>query len=198
MRRTPLRALIAIGAVLALGLVSARSAAAISFKSPTGNIRCVVDSVSARCVTVEPRQAALVGREGPAKRVAFRRLGPLPTSRVLGYGQAITEADFLCRSRRVGISCVNRITEKGYRIAREGVVLFPRQGPGPSPAPSPAPAPPPSPAPVRRCDPNYSGACVPPYPPDVDCADIGTTVYVIRDDPHGLDGDGDGVACESE
>ena len=23
-----------------------------------------------------------------------------------------------------------------------------------------------------KCDPNYSGGCVPPYPPDLDCADI--------------------------
>jgi hypothetical protein len=46
------------------------------------------------------------------------------------------------------------------------------------------------------CDPNYSGACVPPYPPDVDCADVGTSVTVTGSDPHGLDGDNDGVGCE--
>lgn len=47
------------------------------------------------------------------------------------------------------------------------------------------------------CDPDYSGACVPPYPPDVDCADIGTTIHAVGSDPHRLDGDRDGVACES-
>jgi len=46
------------------------------------------------------------------------------------------------------------------------------------------------------CDDNYSGACVPPYPPDVNCGDIGTSVRVVGSDPHGLDGDGDGVGCE--
>jgi hypothetical protein len=45
------------------------------------------------------------------------------------------------------------------------------------------------------CDPNYTG-CVPPYPPDVDCAEVGETVTVIGSDPHGLDADGDLVACE--
>lgn len=51
------------------------------------------------------------------------------------------------------------------------------------------------------CDPNYAGGCVPPYPPDVDCADlrardIPTPVRVVGADPHHLDGDGDGLGCE--
>ena len=45
------------------------------------------------------------------------------------------------------------------------------------------------------CDPNYSG-CVPAYPPDVDCAEVGGSVSVYGSDPHGLDADGDGVGCE--
>lgn len=52
------------------------------------------------------------------------------------------------------------------------------------------------------CDPNYAGGCVPPYPPDVDCADlrargIPTPVRIVGADPHHLDGDGDGLGCES-
>jgi endonuclease YncB( thermonuclease family) len=52
-----------------------------------------------------------------------------------------------------------------------------------------------------RCDFGYTGGCVPPYPPDVDCADIKalgiqTPVRVVGPDPHGLDGDGDGLGCE--
>ena len=47
-----------------------------------------------------------------------------------------------------------------------------------------------------RCDPNYTGACVPPYPPDVDCSDLGgATVTVVGSDPHHLDGNGDGLGC---
>jgi micrococcal nuclease len=57
------------------------------------------------------------------------------------------------------------------------------------------------PVPVAgRCDPNYSGGCVPPYPPDVDCDDVRALgiapVRVIGGDPHRLDGDGDGLGCE--
>jgi len=51
-----------------------------------------------------------------------------------------------------------------------------------------------------RCDPNYAGGCVPPYPPDLDCADIRALgiapVRVVGDDPHRLDGDHDGWGCE--
>jgi hypothetical protein len=37
---------------------------------------------------------------------------------------------------------------------------------------------------------------VPAYPPDVDCAGINGPVSVTGPDPHRLDADGDGVACE--
>jgi hypothetical protein len=49
--------------------------------------------------------------------------------------------------------------------------------------------------PASSCDPNYAGACVPMYPPDVDCPDVGAPVRVVGKDPHRLDGDGDGMAC---
>jgi micrococcal nuclease len=47
------------------------------------------------------------------------------------------------------------------------------------------------------CDPNYTGACIPRYPPDIDCDDAGATNFSsVGSDPHGFDGDSDGVACE--
>ena len=50
-----------------------------------------------------------------------------------------------------------------------------------------------------QCDPNYEGGCVPPYPPDVDCDDLEALgipqVTVTGSDPHDLDPDGDGIAC---
>lgn len=57
------------------------------------------------------------------------------------------------------------------------------------------------PPPNGKCDPNYAGACVPPYPPDLDCADLRALglklpVRVVRGDPHRLDGDRDGWGCE--
>jgi micrococcal nuclease len=57
-----------------------------------------------------------------------------------------------------------------------------------------------TPPPSGKCDPNYAGGCVPPYPPDLDCADIRALgiapVRVIGSDPHRLDGDGNGLGCE--
>jgi endonuclease YncB( thermonuclease family) len=55
--------------------------------------------------------------------------------------------------------------------------------------------------PSGSCDPNYAGACVPPYPPDLDCGDLrdrglSLPVRVMGDDPHRLDGDRDGLGCE--
>ena len=47
-----------------------------------------------------------------------------------------------------------------------------------------------------RCLSDYRGACVPPPPPDLDCDDIGRPVRIVGRDPHSLDGDGDGRACE--
>lgn len=51
---------------------------------------------------------------------------------------------------------------------------------------------------VGGCDPNYEGACVPVDQGDVDCGDLVETDFdVVGDDVDDLDGDGDGIACES-
>jgi len=48
------------------------------------------------------------------------------------------------------------------------------------------------------CDPSYPDVCIAPYPPDLNCGDIGYSNFrVIGDDPHGFDGDNDGIGCES-
>ena len=49
--------------------------------------------------------------------------------------------------------------------------------------------------PSSGCAPGYT-PCAPPYPPDVDCAEVNGPIHVSGSDPHGLDADGDGVACE--
>ena len=74
--------------------------------------------------------------------------------------------------------------------------------PDPKPPTASAPAPPvptpPTPAPAAPgCDPNYSGACIPVYPPDVDCGEIPDRNFrVIGTDVHHFDVDHDGIACE--
>ena len=71
--------------------------------------------------------------------------------------------------------------------------------PTPTPVPIPAPVPlVPPPPPPGNCDPNYPGVCIPPYPPDLDCGDIPYRRFqVLAPDPHGFDGDHDGIGCES-
>jgi hypothetical protein len=57
---------------------------------------------------------------------------------------------------------------------------------------------------TQKCDPNYSGACVP-IASDVDCAGGGGNgpayvqgpVRVIGTDIYDLDRDGDGIGCDS-
>jgi micrococcal nuclease len=40
--------------------------------------------------------------------------------------------------------------------------------------------------------------CIPPRPPDLDCGEISYRRFqVLSPDPHGFDGDNDGVGCES-
>lgn len=68
------------------------------------------------------------------------------------------------------------------------------------PAEAPAAAPAPAPEAIRaqdECDPNYFGACVP-VGGGITCSDLTGGVISIGTDPYGLDGDGDGIACESD
>lgn len=50
----------------------------------------------------------------------------------------------------------------------------------------------------NQCSPDYR-ECVPLYPPDYDCGDLANLglIHVLGSDPHRLDRDGDGLACES-
>jgi len=49
------------------------------------------------------------------------------------------------------------------------------------------------------CDPAYPTICIPPKPPDLDCPQIQYSDFtVLPPDPHGLDGDVDGIGCESD
>ena len=61
-----------------------------------------------------------------------------------------------------------------------------------------APPPPTTPTdPRANCDASYPTVCIPPPPPDLDCAEVAHVAFAVRGtDPHGFDGDGDGVGCE--
>jgi hypothetical protein len=58
--------------------------------------------------------------------------------------------------------------------------------------------PPPPPPPPPACDPSYPTVCIPPPPPDLDCGQIPHRNFPsVGSDPHGFDGDNDGIACET-
>jgi hypothetical protein len=49
-----------------------------------------------------------------------------------------------------------------------------------------------------NCDPAYPGVCIPPAPPDLDCADVPYRNFqVLSPDPHNFDRDADGLGCEN-
>lgn len=103
-----------------------------------------------------------------------------------------------------------RLIKKGLAIARydsrDGYGYHPREpryiaadqaSPPYRCAPKPVPfaAAPKKDKPKGSCAPGYS-PCIRPYPPDLDCPQIGRLVTVTGSDPHRLDRDGDGQACE--
>ena len=75
--------------------------------------------------------------------------------------------------------------------------------PPPPPTNTPVPLPPPAPTravvpPPENCDRvSYPTVCIPPYPPDLDCAQIPFRRFTVRQpDPHRFDADRDGIGCE--
>jgi len=50
----------------------------------------------------------------------------------------------------------------------------------------------------NNCDPSYPDVCIPTYPPDLNCKDVPYKKFkVLQPDPHGFDGNKDGIGCES-
>lgn len=48
------------------------------------------------------------------------------------------------------------------------------------------------------CDASYPDVCIPTYPPDLDCGEVSfTSIRGTGSDPHGFDGDDDGIGCET-
>ena len=94
-----------------------------------------------------------------------------------GYGRHDREDSYIAADQRTIVGCST----------------IPGQ---PVPVPTPTTQTPAGGGGGANCDPNYD-PCIPPFPPDLDCADIGQSVSVIGGDPHGLDREGDGLGCKS-
>jgi len=69
-------------------------------------------------------------------------------------------------------------------------------GCAPEPQPAPSPPEPTPPAQEDNDSGSSAGGSLPAPPPDLDCSDLDGPVAVGPDDPHRLDADGDGTACE--
>lgn len=55
-----------------------------------------------------------------------------------------------------------------------------------------------APEPAGGCDPSYPNVCMAPPPPYLNCDDVPyNNITVVGSDPHGFDGEGDGVGCET-
>lgn len=103
---------------------------AVTFVSPTGNIRCVVSTQGARCDITErdweppAKPAGCTQRWGPGVYVNARTSGVVcADDRVQGgaaleYGDAVTRGDFRCDSAQNGMRCVNTRTQRGFMLAR--------------------------------------------------------------------------------
>jgi hypothetical protein len=80
--------------------------------------------------------------------------------------------------------------------------LTPTPSPIPDSTPTPEPTQPPleptpTPPPRANCDPSYPDFCIEPPPPILDCGEIVFINFtVLPPDPHGFDGDKDGIGCE--
>ena len=86
----------------------------------------------------------------------------------------------------------------GARLAPERAVDTGTGGPPASASAPPLPAPGAARGDPGRCDPSYPDVCIPPAPPDLDCADVQERNFrVLPPDPHNFDGrDHDGRGCE--
>lgn len=131
------------------------------------------------------------------KRVTLTRSGEDRDryGRLLRYVD-VGNLDAGLRQIRAGLAIARYDSRDGYGYhARENRYIATDKATPDQTCPTPAPAPPPQPAPGSGCAPGYD-PCVPPYPPDLDCADVDGPIRVSGDDPHGLDRDGDGFGCE--
>lgn len=112
-----------------------------TFKSPTGNIGCMIIAGTARCDirkrtwSPPPRPAScpnevdfgqglIVTRSGPARFVCAGDTSADPSAQSLGYGTATSVGGFTCVSASSGMSCRNTATGHGFVIAIQGYRIF--------------------------------------------------------------------------
>lgn len=133
-----MRKLLALGAVLGALAGAAPASAAVSFHSPSGNIRCAIAAkIYTRCDITRrdwrppPKPRTCEFDWGNTLEVGLRGRGrfgcvsdAIDPGRVLPYGEVIQRGRFRCRSRRSGMRCVNARNGHGFALSRERVRRF--------------------------------------------------------------------------
>lgn len=112
-----------------------------NFRSPSGNIGCVIAAGTARCDIAKRRwsppsrpsscpsevdfgQGLEVSHSGKGKFVCAGDTARDPSSKPLAYGEGSNVDGFLCISRPSGIACADTSTNHGFALSVQGYGLF--------------------------------------------------------------------------
>jgi micrococcal nuclease len=116
----------------------------------------------------------------------------------ISCADTFSEAEAKARQGRIGIWLpTNTPRPQPTRTSTPWPTAIPYVPPPTSPPPAPSNNNN-QPSGGGNCDPAYPGVCIPPPPPDLDCGEIPFRRFqVLPPDPHGFDGDNDGIGCES-
>jgi hypothetical protein len=110
-----------------------------SFKSPTGNIGCMLDASYARCDIRErswpqpPKPGNCDLDWGNALAVSAGRPGTIvcagdtvfdPAAPVLPYGQRTRQSSIVCASAESGVTCTHEASGHGFFLSRDSYRLF--------------------------------------------------------------------------
>jgi hypothetical protein len=111
------------------------------FKSPSGNIGCIIILGTARCdikhrdwrlprrpksctMDVDFGQGLVVGRHGKAQIVCAGDTTFDPSEKPLPYGTDSVSGGFRCQSRITGMTCRNTRTRHGFFLSIQSYRLF--------------------------------------------------------------------------
>jgi hypothetical protein len=101
-----------------------------AFKSPSGNITCVISigggqPTFAQCEVRSRAVGYYLPRRGRVSTYDVAAHDDLAHRRfVLGYGRSIRRGAFRCRSRERGMTCRSLASGHGFTVSREGARRF--------------------------------------------------------------------------
>ena len=126
-------------AAAAIAVCAPNAAARVSaFKSPTGNIICVLDTTlvrsdirrrawspppKPRSCPVDYGQGLTVDRRGRGRFVCAGD-AVVDATRTAAYGSLVRRGRFACRVRVSGVRCLNARSRHGFALSRQGYRRF--------------------------------------------------------------------------